>query len=189
MPTNQKQKMKERKKELRKLIAEEKAKYSASMLKDLSADILLHLEKHPAFRDAKTVLLYHSMKDEVYTHSFIDKWTDSKQIVLPVVVGDTLEIRRYEGIGSMKPSPYGILEPIGTVLDNYSSIDLVVVPGVAFDREKNRLGHGKGYYDKILPQLAAYKIGICFPFQLVEKVPADSFDVKMDAIIVGASEI
>ena len=189
MPTNQKQKMKERKKELRKLIAEEKAKYSASMLKDLSADILLHLEKHPAFRDAKTVLLYHSMKDEVYTHSFIDKWTDSKQIVLPVVVGDTLEIRRYEGIGSMKPGPYGILEPIGTVLDNYSSIDLVVVPGVAFDRERNRLGHGKGYYDKILPQLAAYKIGICFPFQLVEKVPADSFDVKMDAIIVGASEI
>ena len=79
---------------------------------------------------------------------------------------------------------YGIEEPTGALFTDYATIDLVIVPGVAFDRDGNRLGRGKGYYDRLLPRIpSAYKVGICFPFQIVEEVPAEPFDIRMDEII------
>jgi 5-formyltetrahydrofolate cyclo-ligase len=57
------------------------------------------------------------------------------------------------------------------------------VPGIAFDRKMNRLGRGKGYYDRFLSKISAPKIGICFDFQLLDKIPAESTDIKMDYIV------
>ena len=62
-------------------------------------------------------------------------------------------------------------------------IDLVIVPGVAFDRQHNRLGRGKGFYDRLLSTLSAPKIGICYSFQLKEHIPTEPFDKKMDLIL------
>ena len=132
-----------------------------------SAEILAALEAHPAFRAAHIVLLYYSLKDEVDTHEFVRKWSREKRILLPVVVGDDLELRVYTG----------------ELFTDYTTIDFVAVPGVAFDNAGNRLGRGKGYYDRLLPRLTAFKAGICFPFQLVEEVPAEPFDIRMDTII------
>lgn len=149
-----------------------------------SAEILAALEAHPAFRAASTVLLYHSLKDEVDTHEFIRKWSRKKRILLPVVVGDDLELRIYTGPEDMTIGAYGIEEPIGELFTDYAAIDFIAVPGVAFDRSGNRLGRGKGYYDRLLPRIpSAYKAGICFPFQLVEEVPAEAFDIRMDEVI------
>ena len=120
----------ERKKQLRKWIAQEKKKYSDSTLKALSEKVLTTLEAYPEFQKGHTILLYHSMKDEVQTHAFIEKWSRSKKIILPVVIGDELELRVYTG-----------------------------------------------------PQIAAPKAGICFPFQLIEEVPAEEFDFRMDTVI------
>ena len=78
----------ERKKELRKHIATLKTHYNSVLRKSLSTQILAALEAHPAFRAASTILLYHSLPDEVDTHSFIRKWSAKKQILLPVVTGD-----------------------------------------------------------------------------------------------------
>ncbi len=155
------------------------------MRKLQSANILTALEAHPAFRAANTILLYHSLGDEVDTHTFIQKWNNKKRILLPVVVGDDLELRIYTGPENMSIcSVYGIEEPTGEAFTDYAAIDFIVVPGVAFDAKGNRLGRGKGYYDRLLPRIpTAYKAGICFPFQLVEEVPAESFDVRMDIII------
>lgn len=154
------------------------------MQKLQSVEILAALEAHPAFRAANTVLLYHSLDDEVDTHAFIRKWSSSKQILLPVVIGDELELRIYTGAEDMEISHYGIEEPVGEAFTDYDSIDFIAVPGVAFDQKGNRLGRGKGYYDRLLPHIpSAYKAGICFPFQLVEEVPAESYDVRMDIII------
>ena len=138
-----------------------------------SAEILAALEAHPAFRAAHIVLLYYSLKDEVNTHEFVRKWSREKRILLPVVVGDDLELRIYTGPEDLATGSYGIEE----------AIDFVAVPGVAFDHAGNRLGRGKGYYDRLLPRLTAFKAGICFPFQLVEEVPAEPFDIRMDTII------
>lgn len=152
-----------------------------------SVETMAALEAHPAFGAAKTILLYHSLKDEVNTHEFIKKWSHDKRILLPVVVGDDLELRLYTGPEDLKLGAYGIDEPTGTLFTDYAAIDLIAVPGVAFDRKGNRLGRGKGYYDRLLPRIpSAYKIGICFPYQLVEEVPAEPFDIRMDEIITAA---
>lgn len=164
-------------------MVQEKRKYSDSTLKELSYKILERLELHPAFLTAKRVALYHSMKDEVYTHDFIEKWSKHKEILLPAVVGDVLELRYYTTSESLSPGAYAIGESTGEPLTDYSLIDLIVVPGVAFNTSGWRLGRGKGYYDKLLAQVRAYKIGICFPFQVVEDIPTDGFDIRMDEVI------
>ncbi len=149
-----------------------------------SANILAALEAHPAFRAANTILLYYSLQDEVDTHEFVQKWSHKKQILLPVVVGDDLEIRIYTGPEDLATGTYGIEEPTGELFTDYAVIDFIAVPGVAFDRNGNRLGRGKGYYDRLLPRIPqAYKVGICFTFQIVEEVPAEPFDIRMDEII------
>lgn len=144
------------------------------------------LEQHPAFQAADVVLLYHSMNDEVNTQLFIEKWSQHKQIVLPVVKGDALELRQYIPEKGFSKGAYGIMEPVGEPFVRYSEIDLAVVPGVAFDASGRRLGRGKGYYDRLLPLLQAYKIGICFSFQLLGEVPAETFDIPMDEVITTA---
>lgn len=155
----------------------------SSTLLNQSAKILAALEAHPAFKAAHTILLYHSLSDEVDTHLFIQKWSKEKQILLPVVVGNELELRIYNHTEKFKIGAYGIKEPIGAAFTNYPTIDLAVVPGVAFDQKGRRLGRGKGYYDRLLPHLSAFKIGICFPFQIIEEVPTEPSDIYMDDII------
>lgn len=171
-----------RKKELRKLIAQKKAEYSIDVLNLLSTEILSRLEELPVFREAHTILLYHSLKDEVNTHNFIKKWAYKKKILLPVVVGESLELRVYSSSEDLKKGSYGIYEPTGERFYDYKAIDVAIIPGVAFDRNMHRLGRGKGYYDRLLPHISAFKIGICFPFQIIESIPSEQLDINMDMI-------
>lgn len=169
--------------ELRKHIRQLKALNQESALAD-SYLIIQALEADMHFQNAKTVLLYYSLCDEVNTHAFIDKWYSQKLVLLPKVVGDELELRCYHGAHELKKGSFGIAEPTGELFTDYDQIDFVAVPGMAFDMNGNRLGRGKGYYDRLLPQLTnAYKAGICFPYQIVDEVPVESNDIKMDRII------
>lgn len=171
------------KKELRKYIAELKTLHTTSTTL-LSDEILSRVEKHPVFQKAQTVLLYYSLPDEVYTHDFIQKWYNRKRILLPVVVKDTLELYTYTGPDKMTIGAYGIKEPTEGKFNNLKDIDLAIIPGVAFDRRGNRLGRGKGYYDRLLPFLVGtYKLGICFPYQILESVPTEDFDIRMNEVI------
>lgn len=171
------------KKQLRKAIAERKSQYRVNTLAEKTDKLLKHIETHPAFLKAGCVLLYHSLPDEVYTHAFVEKWKDSKTILLPVVVGDNLKLRKYSGKQDMKKGSYGIEEPVGETFTNYEEIDLAIIPGVGFDARGNRLGRGKGYYDRLLPKLKAHKIGICFSFQIIEEIPIEEFDIMMDEVL------
>ena len=170
--------------EIRKLIKERKSEYRFQELKSESERIIHALENCSHFRDAHTALLYHSLPDEVCTHEFIIKWHLSKRILLPKVQGDELTLHVFSHVNELRQGSYRIMEPHGTEFSQYDDIDLAIVPGVAFDRRNNRLGRGKGFYDRLLPQLRnAYKIGICFPFQFVDEIPVDTFDVPMDMVI------
>lgn len=168
---------------LRRQMALLKKEY-ATQTRELSARVLAALEDHPVFRAASTVLLYYSLPDEVDTHAFVEKWSSRKRILLPVVVGEELELRLFTSNQDLAPGAYGIWEPVGAPFTAFEEIDFVAVPGVAFDRQGNRLGRGKGYYDRLLPRLPqAYKAGICFPYQLVETVPHDPHDIAMHCVV------
>lgn len=173
---------KEEKRLLRRYITNKKKTYTKDKLLKYSLSLLDSLEKHPVFIQADTILLYYSLPDEVQTHEFVDKWSKNKHIILPVVKGEELELRRYTGKQDLQKGSYGIEEPQGEVFTDYENIDLAIIPGVAFDMQGNRLGRGKGYYDRLLKQLNAYKIGICFHFQICDQIPTEAFDKSMDEI-------
>lgn len=174
-----------KKKRLRKEIELLKSNYNKDALNELSTEIVHLLKSQDQFINSKVILLYHSLPDEVDTHELIDNLAQTKEVILPVVVGDLLELRKYTGKESLIKSSYDILEPTGPLFTDYKRIDLAVIPGVAFDYKGNRLGRGKGYYDKLLPNITAYKMGICFSFQYLanELIPTTEFDIPVDQVI------
>ncbi|WP_321518761.1 5-formyltetrahydrofolate cyclo-ligase [uncultured Bacteroides sp.] len=172
-----------RKQQLRKIIAERKRLLTENQFIDLSEKLFFHLESLPTFQKAKIILLYHSLKDEVRTHSFIEKWKEEKTILLPVVEGENLKLRIHKDSSSLRTGAYGIEEPTGKLFTEYDKIDMAIIPGISFDAHGNRLGRGKGYYDRLLPDIKAYKIGICFAFQVSEDIPTEPHDTKMDLVI------
>lgn len=141
------------------------------------------VESSPLFVQANTLLLYWSLNNEVATHAFIEKWCKQKTILLPVVNGENLDLKRYEGIQTMTEGAYGILEPTGANWTDYEAIDLNIVPGVVFDKEGHRMGHGKGYYDRLLCHINTPKMGVCYKAQLVEDLPVEPWDQPMDKVI------
>lgn len=150
-----------------------------------SQPIMHQIEILDRFQQAETILLYWSMDDEVQTHDFVQKWFTTKRILLPCVDGDNLRLRQYTGPENMCcGEQFGIGEPIGEEFVDYSSIDLIIVPGVAFDRSGNRMGRGRGFYDRLLKTTPdAYKIGVAFDFQIMDSIPTEPFDVPMDTVI------
>ena len=91
----------------------------------------------------------------------------------------------YTSLNGSKRGSSAISGPTGDVFEQIDSIDLIIVPGIAFDKNMNRLGRGKAYYDKLLKDTNAFKAGVCFDFQIIQRVPAESHDVKMDDVIFG----
>lgn len=168
---------------LRTEIEELKKNYSEEELKQFSIDIFNQLEQTSSFANAKYVLAYYSFPGEVFTHDFIEKHVRNKIIILPVVQRDVLILREFKGIESMRRSTYGILEPTGDEFTDFSKIDLAIVPGMSFDLNLNRLGRGKGYYDKLLSKLDTYLIGVCFSFQLREEITIEPHDLPMNCVI------
>lgn len=162
-----------------------KKEYSKIILSDLSTCILNRLEQTKEFQAASCIALYHALPGEVQTADFIEKWYRKKQLLLPVVAGTDLRLIAYTGPEAVRTGAFGILEPLEIKKNNTKEkeIDLIIVPGIAFDRQKNRMGRGKGYYDRLLASLCVPKIGVCFDFQLFDQIPTEPFDKKMDALI------
>lgn len=176
------------KKELRQFIRNEKRQYSSSQLEELSLSVLSRLNENEHLQKAKTILMYYSLPDEVNTHQYIDYLLAlGKKVLLPEVIdGENMVIREYTGKHDLKEGAFHIMEPIGSLFpeEKYQEIHLAIIPGMAFDQQGNRLGRGKGYYDRFLQKIPqVYKIGICFPFQLLDEISTEETDIKMDAII------
>lgn len=170
--------------ELRQAIRQLKRQFSREELGELSLAVIDRLCRNERFIEAKTILAYHSLPDEVATHDLVKKYSETKTLLLPRVIGDgAMELRRYRGDDDLRRGSFGIMEPCGELFSDYDQIDLAIIPGMAFDPQGHRLGRGKGYYDRFLARARnIYKVGICFPFQLVDEVPTDETDVDMDAI-------
>ena len=144
-------------------------------------------EFHAEVPEARVVMLYWPLPDEVDVRAFADACREAgKTVLLPVVKGEDIEVRRYEGRERMKAGAFGILEPQTELFVDLSAIEVVYVPGVAFSSDGRRLGRGKGYYDRFLSlsQLReARRVGVCAAFRRVEDLPCEAHDVKMDEVI------
>ena len=147
--------------------------------------IMQQVEQRPEFRQARVVLLYWSMADEVQTHAFVERWHKHKTLLLPCVDGDNLRLRQYTGPDCLVPGQqFGIGEPTGPEFTALDTIDLIIVPGVAFDRQGNRMGRGRGFYDRLLRSTpSALKIGLAFGFQLMDEIPVEPHDIRMNLVI------
>lgn len=138
------------------------------------------------FINAKVVALYKSLKSEVNTDYLINYLLEKGKIVLlPRVVLDNIVFLKYSNGDVLEKSKFGVMEPAYNLKNIFDDIkiDLIIVPGVAFTSDGNRLGFGKGYYDRFLSRCKKRSIGICFKEQLCSFIPTDRNDYKLDEII------
>lgn len=175
-----------RKEEIRQQIKRRKRQLTEEQLRELSLAIIDRLLGHPRIKKAKRILMYYSLADEVYTHeAIIQLVNEGKEVFLPVVLDNfEMELHKFSRKDNMSEGAFNIMEPIGHKYTDFDSIDVAVIPAIAYDEKNNRLGRGKGYYDRFLAKIPlAYKIGICFDFQKITDIPADNNDVPVDEVI------
>ena len=174
-----------RKTELRKEIADLKKQISTEQKQQEARAVFSKVETLSEFKSAENILLYWSTSDELSTHEIIEKWSNRKQIILPTIVGDKLILKPYMPGQNMKKGALSIWEP--DTVDNFTeNIDLIIIPGIAFDSDKNRLGRGKAFYDRFLANKCLVKIGVGFDLQLLSHIPSKKSDIKMDKIITAS---
>ncbi len=167
------------------------------------AAIMERLFALDAFKKAKSLLLYASFRSEVDTTGCMSETIRlGKRLILPAVDSRRRELKLYEvkEVSELKPGYMGIPEPV--IKKNrqvtLGDIDLIIVPGVGFDRECNRLGYGGGYYDRLLGGTTGQRLrakrritalALAFEEQITGKIPAEPHDVKVDMIITDKGEI
>ena len=140
------------------------------------------------FDKAKGIGAFASTPSEINTYSILEGSLElGKKLYLPKVVKDKNLFHFYpvQNFKTLTKGPFGILEPSGNSPADWEEIDLILVPGLAFDLTGNRLGFGKGYYDRVLPLLkkSALTIGLCYSFQIVDKIPTEPHDVPLKAVL------
>ena len=144
------------------------------------------------YEKAGTVMFYVDVRDEVRTrHALPEALASGKRIVVPYCLNGELELFWLENMDELELGMYRILEPKVELRDvaakrlTPTDLDLVMVPGVAFDRNGGRTGHGKGYYDKLLQHARkdAPLVALSFECQLFDEIPAESHDIFMDKVV------
>jgi len=174
------------KKQLRQQIKQLKCMTPVSMRK-VEADMVFNtIKEMPVWKQAQNILCYWSLPDELPTHDSVNQWlADGKCIYLPRVKGDNLEVVPYHGAQSLDDNnKFHIGEPVGDAVDP-SCIELIIVPAVALDSKRNRLGRGKGFYDRLLSDTHCPTIGVVCDFQLVEEVPVEPHDRPLDCVVTS----
>lgn len=172
------------KEQVRRKLFLERKKLDKTFILEKSKEIQIKIFSLPEYIEADTIMFYISYDNEVYTHSMIkDCLKQGKIIVVPKVdnkdiIPSILTSWSELGIGS-----YNILEPKQIKPIEKEDIDIIIVPGIGFDIHGYRIGHGKGYYDRFLKTLNILKIGLAFEFQILQDIPHDEYDIKMDKII------
>ena len=152
----------------------------------MSGDIARRLFETEEFKSARTVMVYISAFREVETKDIIRELLRlSKKVIVPVTDTENDDIipAYIDGPDRLSPGAYGIPEPVSINRADENDIDLIILPGLAFDSEGTRLGFGRGCFDRLLSRTAAKKIGLCYDFQLTDSVPHEEHDIPMDAVI------
>ena len=173
---------------IRKTVLRQRRALSALEKSQAESVMLESLLDWEVFKNAGVIHVFISKPDEPDTRPIIEHcWCSRKKIAVPVVLPDTFDLFHSEikSFDDLVSGMHGTQEPYPErrIKINPESFDLVIVPGVAFDRQGGRLGHGKGYYDRFLELTRAFRLGFTFDCQLLETVPTELHDVPMNAIL------
>jgi 5-formyltetrahydrofolate cyclo-ligase len=145
----------------------------------------------PEVAAARTVMVFWSFGSEVPMDPLIGRLVDSGvTVALPKIAGGQLEPRTWRPGEPVTDTHFGAREPAAGALVDPAAIDVVAVPGVAFDREGGRVGYGGGYYDRFLPSTPALRVAVAFAVQLeAERLPLASFDLGVDVVVTESETI
>ena len=171
------------KKTLRKKFISERNSLASDYRNSSTNTIFATLEEQNFFESSEKIFIYVGFGSEITTETFIKKWINKKQIFVPKIDNNTMNLVHITSLEELTEGYFGILEPTNC---NYftGNIDLVITPSIVFDKKGYRLGYGKGYYDKYFAK-NKYKtsIGLSYDKLLQERVPTDKHDKKVDIII------
>lgn len=177
------------KKEIRSAILKKRNSMLFSEVLEKSERIKERVFHMDEFKDSKIILFYISYDNEVYTHDIIkESLKIKKQVVVPKtdVNKSTILCSSLNKWEDLVVGTYNILEPRQDCLNEVTleSIDLIIIPGIAFDCKGNRIGHGMGYYDRLLKKkINAHRIGLAFEFQIAKDILSEQHDVKVEKIV------
>ena len=176
------------KKELRKKLLRKRRWYVYYYGKSASAKIIEKIIQSPFYKNAKTIHTYVALPNEVDTHTLIEHaWKLGKKIIVPRVQPGSSMLEHYfiTKLTDLEPGSFHLMEPNPNLCEKADPADaeLVFVPGLAFDRNGNRLGYGKGFYDRFLTTQSSRKIGLAFELQVLTDVPVSTHDVAVNDII------
>ncbi|PLX86352.1 MAG: 5-formyltetrahydrofolate cyclo-ligase [Desulfuromonas sp.] len=151
----------------------------------LSLKIQERLLSLHCYAEAGSLALYCAVNNEVATEGLgRSALAAGKQVYYPRISGSTLAFGRVLSLDQLSPGCFGIPEPPEGEIVNAAAIDLILVPGVAFDLRGHRLGYGRGYYDRALKEHgSSLAIGLAYDFQLVDSLPVESHDRSLTAVI------
>jgi 5-formyltetrahydrofolate cyclo-ligase len=171
---------------LRKELSGKRDRLSQEDRQGKSEVIIRKLEALEVFKKARSLLAYHSFSSEVITSDHLSKWKETKNLYLPVLTNETdFEAHRFS---ELKENHFGIPEPVSQ--ETAEELDLILVPGLGFDRKGGRLGMGKGYYDRFLKNYKdVLKIGLAFDEQVLESLPLNPYDESVDILITDKEVI
>ena len=158
----------------------------------VSEQITSRVTALPEYQNASCVMWYVDVRDEARTrHALPEALASGKRVVIPYCVDGELELFHLESMEELETGMYKILEPRADLREvaekrvQVGELDLILVPGVAFDDRGGRTGHGKGYYDKLLENARPETplISLAFECQMFDEIPMQDHDIFMDKVV------
>ena len=178
------------KKELRREIIKKRDKLDCMEKAIKDKKIIEKLKDTKEYKEAKGIFVYIGFGSEINTKILIeDALKDGKEVYVPKVIKKEMVFIKINSLENLVTSSYGILEPVGDKSNfNVDNLGLIVMPGLAFDKQGNRLGYGGGYYDRFLSNIKdkRNKIVLAYNLQIVDNIEAEEHDIKVDYIITNS---
>lgn len=183
----------EEKTKLRSLFLAKRESLSEVLVKDLSCKISQKIFKFLLLQRFTKLAFYMAKGKEVSLSKAIGKsFVEGKKVYLPKtwLKERRLTFHRVYSFSDLVPGPFGLLEPNPKNEEaDLGSLEVIFIPGLAFDVKGYRLGYGGGFYDRVLRETSALKVGVCYSFQIVESLPVEPHDVPVDLIITESGII
>lgn len=171
--------------ELRRLIRDKKRAMTQEQILSASQRLQALFVATKEYAEAKTIYGYMPYNQEVRTVPILEQaLADGKRVAVPKVYGDEMRFLYVTDLTQMEKSDFGIPEPVadGPVADDPTA--LVLMPGLAFDKEGHRIGYGGGFYDKFLEEEPDHPtVALCYEFQVLPEIPVDAHDIPVDRVL------